>query len=176
MKDLEEQPFCVKFCLKLVKTFTETFQMLQQYCVLLFSQHNLSLWALPFVFNLNIGIFESTCFLWPLCLVSPSYSRATRINAKVLSLFSYSCTNVEKIITDSECVSPQSVNIGGKIRSTALWLGTRFPSRNDCKFCNQNHNKYNENRNQILILMRINGYTRIITSQCKFQSAKSSLF
>ena len=30
MKDLEEQCFCVKFCFKLGKTFTETFQMLQQ--------------------------------------------------------------------------------------------------------------------------------------------------
>jgi len=30
MKDLEEQRVCVKFCLKLGKTFTETFQMLQQ--------------------------------------------------------------------------------------------------------------------------------------------------
>ena len=30
MKDLEEQSFCVKFCFKLGKTFTETFQMLQQ--------------------------------------------------------------------------------------------------------------------------------------------------
>jgi len=30
MKDLEEQHVCVKFCLKSGKTFTETFQMLQQ--------------------------------------------------------------------------------------------------------------------------------------------------
>jgi len=30
MKDLEEQRVCMKFCLKLGKTFTETFQMLQQ--------------------------------------------------------------------------------------------------------------------------------------------------
>ena len=30
MKDLEEQRICVKFCFKLGKTFTETFQMLQQ--------------------------------------------------------------------------------------------------------------------------------------------------
>ena len=30
MKDLEEQRVCVKFCFKLGKTFTETFQMLQQ--------------------------------------------------------------------------------------------------------------------------------------------------
>jgi hypothetical protein len=30
MKDLEEQHVCVKFCLKLAKTFTETFQMLKQ--------------------------------------------------------------------------------------------------------------------------------------------------
>ena len=30
MKDLEEQHICVKFCFKLGKTFTETFQMLQQ--------------------------------------------------------------------------------------------------------------------------------------------------
>jgi len=30
MKDLEEQHVCVKFCLKLGKTFTEIFQMLQQ--------------------------------------------------------------------------------------------------------------------------------------------------
>jgi hypothetical protein len=30
MKDLEEKHVCVKFCLKLGKTFTETFQMLQQ--------------------------------------------------------------------------------------------------------------------------------------------------
>ena len=30
MKDLEEQRVCIKFCLKLGKTFTETFQMLQQ--------------------------------------------------------------------------------------------------------------------------------------------------
>ena len=30
MMDLEEQRFCVKFCFKLGKTFTETFQMLQQ--------------------------------------------------------------------------------------------------------------------------------------------------
>jgi len=30
MKDLEEQRVCVKFCLKLGKTFLETFQMLQQ--------------------------------------------------------------------------------------------------------------------------------------------------
>jgi hypothetical protein len=30
MKDLEEQRVCVKFCLELVKTFTETFQMLRQ--------------------------------------------------------------------------------------------------------------------------------------------------
>jgi hypothetical protein len=30
MKDLEEQRVCVKFCLKLAKTFTETFQMLKQ--------------------------------------------------------------------------------------------------------------------------------------------------
>jgi len=30
MKDLEEQRVCVKFCLKLGKPFTETFQMLQQ--------------------------------------------------------------------------------------------------------------------------------------------------
>jgi len=30
MKDLEEQRVCAKFCFKLGKTFTETFQMLQQ--------------------------------------------------------------------------------------------------------------------------------------------------
>ena len=30
MKDLEEQSVCVKFCIKLGKTFTETFQMLQR--------------------------------------------------------------------------------------------------------------------------------------------------
>ena len=30
MKDLEEQCVCVKFCFKMGKTFTETFQMLQQ--------------------------------------------------------------------------------------------------------------------------------------------------
>jgi len=30
MKDIEEQRVCVKFCLKVGKTFTETFQMLQQ--------------------------------------------------------------------------------------------------------------------------------------------------
>jgi hypothetical protein len=30
MKDLEEQRVCVKFCFKLGKTVTETFQMLQQ--------------------------------------------------------------------------------------------------------------------------------------------------
>ena len=30
MKDLEEQRVCMKFCLKLGKTFTKTFQMLQQ--------------------------------------------------------------------------------------------------------------------------------------------------
>jgi len=30
MKDLEEQHVCVKFCFKLGKNFTETFQMLQQ--------------------------------------------------------------------------------------------------------------------------------------------------
>jgi len=30
MKDLEEQRVCVKFCFKYGKTFTETFQMLQQ--------------------------------------------------------------------------------------------------------------------------------------------------
>jgi len=30
MKDLEEQRVCVKYCLKLGKTFTETFRMLQQ--------------------------------------------------------------------------------------------------------------------------------------------------
>ena len=30
MKDLEEHSFCVKFCFKLGKTFTKTFQMLQQ--------------------------------------------------------------------------------------------------------------------------------------------------
>jgi hypothetical protein len=30
MKDLEEQRVCVKFCFKLAKTFTETFQMLKQ--------------------------------------------------------------------------------------------------------------------------------------------------
>ena len=30
MKDLEEQCVCVKFCFKLGKTFTETFQMLKQ--------------------------------------------------------------------------------------------------------------------------------------------------
>jgi len=30
MKDLEEQRICMKFCLKLGKIFTETFQMLQQ--------------------------------------------------------------------------------------------------------------------------------------------------
>ena len=30
MKDFEEQRFYVKFCFKLGKTFTETFQMLQQ--------------------------------------------------------------------------------------------------------------------------------------------------
>ena len=30
MKDFEEQRVCVKFCFKLGKTFTETFQMLQQ--------------------------------------------------------------------------------------------------------------------------------------------------
>jgi len=30
MKDLEEQRVCVKFCIKWGKTFTETFQMLQQ--------------------------------------------------------------------------------------------------------------------------------------------------
>jgi len=30
MKDLEEQGVCIKFCFKLGKTFTETFQMLQQ--------------------------------------------------------------------------------------------------------------------------------------------------
>ena len=30
MKDLEVNVFCVKFCFKLGKTFTETFQMLQQ--------------------------------------------------------------------------------------------------------------------------------------------------
>ena len=30
MKDLEEQCICIKFCFKLGKTFTETFQMLQQ--------------------------------------------------------------------------------------------------------------------------------------------------
>ena len=30
MKDLEEQLVCAKFCFKLGKTFTETFQMLQQ--------------------------------------------------------------------------------------------------------------------------------------------------
>ena len=32
MKDLEKQRVCVKFCFKLGKTFTETFQMLQQAC------------------------------------------------------------------------------------------------------------------------------------------------
>ena len=32
MKDLEEQRVCVKFCFKLGKTLTETFQMLQQAC------------------------------------------------------------------------------------------------------------------------------------------------
>jgi len=30
MKDLEKQRFCIKFCFKLGKTFTETFQVLQQ--------------------------------------------------------------------------------------------------------------------------------------------------
>ena len=30
MKDLEEQRVCVKFCFKLGKNFTETFQMMQQ--------------------------------------------------------------------------------------------------------------------------------------------------
>jgi len=30
MKDLEEQSFCAKFCLKLAETFTKNFQMLQQ--------------------------------------------------------------------------------------------------------------------------------------------------
>jgi transposase len=30
MKDLEEQRVCMKFCLKLAKTFAETFQMLKQ--------------------------------------------------------------------------------------------------------------------------------------------------
>jgi hypothetical protein len=30
MKDLEEQHVCIKFCFKLAKTFTETFQMLKQ--------------------------------------------------------------------------------------------------------------------------------------------------
>jgi len=30
MKDLEEQCICIKFCFRLGKTFTETFQMLQQ--------------------------------------------------------------------------------------------------------------------------------------------------
>jgi hypothetical protein len=30
MKDVEEQRVCMKFCLKLAKTFTETFQMLKQ--------------------------------------------------------------------------------------------------------------------------------------------------
>ena len=30
MKELEEQRFCVKFCFKLGKTLTETFQILQQ--------------------------------------------------------------------------------------------------------------------------------------------------
>jgi hypothetical protein len=30
MKDLEKQRVCVKFCFKLGKTFTKTFQMLQQ--------------------------------------------------------------------------------------------------------------------------------------------------
>jgi hypothetical protein len=30
MKNLEEQCVCVKFCLKLAKTFTETFQMMKQ--------------------------------------------------------------------------------------------------------------------------------------------------
>jgi hypothetical protein len=30
MKDLEEQSVCVKFCLKLAKNFTETFQMLKE--------------------------------------------------------------------------------------------------------------------------------------------------
>ena len=30
MKHLEEQRVCVKFCFKVGKTFTETFQMLQQ--------------------------------------------------------------------------------------------------------------------------------------------------
>jgi hypothetical protein len=30
MKDLEKQHVCMKFCLKLAKTFTETFQMLKQ--------------------------------------------------------------------------------------------------------------------------------------------------
>jgi hypothetical protein len=30
MKDLEEQRFCVKLCLKLAKTFTKNFQMLKQ--------------------------------------------------------------------------------------------------------------------------------------------------
>ena len=30
MKDLEEQRVCVKFCVKLEKTFTETLQMLKQ--------------------------------------------------------------------------------------------------------------------------------------------------
>jgi hypothetical protein len=29
-KDLEEQRVCVKFCLKLAKTFADTFQMLKQ--------------------------------------------------------------------------------------------------------------------------------------------------
>jgi hypothetical protein len=30
MADLEDQRVCVKFCLKLAKTFIETFQMLEQ--------------------------------------------------------------------------------------------------------------------------------------------------
>jgi hypothetical protein len=30
MKDLEQQRVCMKFCLKLAKTFTETFRMLKQ--------------------------------------------------------------------------------------------------------------------------------------------------
>jgi hypothetical protein len=30
MKDLEKQRVCMKFCLKLAKTFTETFHMLKQ--------------------------------------------------------------------------------------------------------------------------------------------------
>jgi hypothetical protein len=30
VKDLEEQCACMKFCLKLTKAFTETFQMLKQ--------------------------------------------------------------------------------------------------------------------------------------------------